>query len=608
MTLAGGSMWRPARAGDPAAALDMLRHYEPVLAFTEGEMFFPMNVDEYVRRSALYQRLADHGTELLARSGELTVQGLGEIGASRFGEKLFLRFVERPVNGTTLRNWNAHRPKLKERRHLSGVGLIDRLGDAIARIPTPGGSHAAEGTVASAHLQYADVLSHAPRFVYYGRVIEERAYTVLNYHFFYAMCDWRSSFFGAGDHQGDWQQVSVFLANMADGYLEPAWVACESAGGVEVRSWDDAGLSRIENHPEVFVAAGSHAGYLSAGDFTAPAELEVLRPLSIFRDGIAQLSTSIAGGAARERRPTRAPTVPFVDYASGDGVRIGPGRSCGWEPVVIDQSDAWAEDYRGVWGPDERGAFAAGRSHGGPRYDSDGNVRRSWGDPVGWASLDRQAVPAMVDVELSRRIEVLEHDAAVAFEGAGNLRSVLPQLELEIEALEVAPGSGPLLAKRRRQLDRVEAEIDEYEARRIEDLTSADACRNLRRSRDAKDDHARKKIGSGFARPVAGSSQKRAADIAAGAVAAAILLGAVALLLAGAPWYAAVVLLIVGAFMVDNVLRGTFESFVNNAAIVLAVATGVILVYEVFWPLAIFALAAMGVLLLISDVRELRAR
>ena len=602
MTSAGGSIWRPVRAGDPAANLELLRRYEPVLAFTEGEMFFPMNVDEYVQRSALYQRLEDGRTELLASSGELTTRSLAETGASRFGDRLFLRFVERPVNGATLRNWSAHRPKLKERRHLSGVGLIDRLGDAIARIPAPGGAHAAEGTVASAQLRYAQTLSRAPRFVYYGRVLEERAYTVLSYHFFYAMCDWRTSFFGAGDHQGDWQQVSVFLANVGDGYLEPAWIACESAGRVDVRGWEDPSVSRIENHPGVFVAAGSHAGYLSAGDFITHAELEALRPLANFRDRVAHLWNN-----AGDRKAARALAVPFVDYASGDGVRIGPGRSCGWEPVVLDESQAWAEDYRGAWGPDERGAFAARRSHGGPKYDADGNVRRSWSDPVGWASLDRQAVPAMVDVELSRRIEVLEHDAAVAMEGAGTLRSVLPQLQLEIEALEVAAsGSGPLLAKRKRQLDRVEAEIEEYEARRTEDLISADACRNLWRSRDVNDS-TRTRPGSA-ARTVAGLPRKKATDISAGVIAAAMVLGAVVLLVMGAPWYTAVVLLIVGAFVVDNVLRGTFESFVNNAAIVLAVATAVILVYEVFWPLTIFALAALGILLLISDVRELRAR
>ena len=601
MTSRSGSIWRPVRAGDPAASLELLRRYEPVLAFTEGEMFFPMNVDEYVRRSALYKRLEDGRTELLARGGELTARGLAETGASRFGDRLFLRFVERPVNGATLRNWSAHRPKLKERRHLSGVGLLDRLGDAIARIPAPGGAHAAEGIVASAQLRYAETLSRAPRFVYYGRVIEERAYTVLSYHFFYAMCDWRTSFFGAGDHQGDWQQVSVFLANVGDGYLEPAWIACESAGRVDVRGWEDPGVSRIENHPGVFVAAGSHAGYLSAGDFITRAELEPLRPLASFRDRMARVWDSVG-----DRRPARALAVPFVDYASGDGVRIGPARSCGWEPVVIDDSEAWAEDYRGAWGPDERGAFAARRSHGGPKYDADGNVRRSWSDPVGWASLDRQAVPAMIDVELSRRIEVLEHDAAVAMEGAGTLRRVLPQLQLEIDALEVASGSGPLLAKRKRQLDRVEAEIDEYEARRTEDLISADACRNLRRSRDVND--STKTRPASVARNVAGMSQKRTADVAAGVIAAAMVLVAVVLLVTGAPWYSAVVLLLVGAFVVDNVLRGTFESFINNAAIVLGVATGVVLVYEVFWPLTIFALAALGILLLISDVRELRAR
>jgi hypothetical protein len=212
----------------------------------------------------------------------------------------------------------------------------------------------------------------------------------------------------------------------------------------------------------------------------------------------------------------------------------------------------------------------------------------------------------MVDAELARRIEVLEHDATVAMEGAGTLRSVLPQLQLEIEALEAVPGAAPLLEKRKRQIDRVEAEIGEYETRWTEDLASADACRNLRRSRDASN---RPKVSpASGATAVASTSQERTADVSAGLIAAAMVLAAVVLLVIGAPWYTAVLLLVLGALVVDNLLRGTFESFVSNTAIVLAVATGVILIYEVFWPLTIFALAALGILLLVSDVRELRAR
>ena len=38
----------------------LLRHYEPVLRFTQGERFFPVDVERYVQRASLwYQRPGD---------------------------------------------------------------------------------------------------------------------------------------------------------------------------------------------------------------------------------------------------------------------------------------------------------------------------------------------------------------------------------------------------------------------------------------------------------------------------------------------------------------------------------------------------------------------
>ena len=44
--------------------------------------------------------------------------------------------------------------------------------------------------------------------------------------FFYAMKDWRSTFGGVNDHEGDWEQVTLFLTE-SDAAEEPelAWVA-----------------------------------------------------------------------------------------------------------------------------------------------------------------------------------------------------------------------------------------------------------------------------------------------------------------------------------------------------------------------------------------------
>ncbi len=64
--------------------------------------------------------------------------------------------------------------------------------------------------------------------VYYGRVVREAGYIVLQYMFFYAMNDWRSSFYGVNDHEADLEQIFVYLSDEVGGPLQPCWVAYAS--------------------------------------------------------------------------------------------------------------------------------------------------------------------------------------------------------------------------------------------------------------------------------------------------------------------------------------------------------------------------------------------
>ena len=48
---------------------------------------------------------------------------------------------------------------------------------------------------------------------------------------------------------------------------------------------------------------------------------------------------------------TRSPLrIPFIDFARGDGLAIGPGQAHEWTPNVIDETTPWASKYRGLWG------------------------------------------------------------------------------------------------------------------------------------------------------------------------------------------------------------------------------------------------------------------
>ena len=50
---------------------------------------------------------------------------------------------------------------------------------------------------------------------YYGHVSRDGGYVVLQYWYFYPMNDWRSTFGGVNDHEADWEQVTIFLADCA---------------------------------------------------------------------------------------------------------------------------------------------------------------------------------------------------------------------------------------------------------------------------------------------------------------------------------------------------------------------------------------------------------
>src|SRR5262249_34838901 len=46
---------------------------------------------------------------------------------------------------------------------------------------------------------------------YYGRIWQDKTWTVLQYHYFYAHNDYRTAAEGFNNHEADWEMVAVFL-------------------------------------------------------------------------------------------------------------------------------------------------------------------------------------------------------------------------------------------------------------------------------------------------------------------------------------------------------------------------------------------------------------
>jgi hypothetical protein len=393
---------------DPSPDRLLLRAFEPVLRFTDGELFLPTAVDRYVARCSLWVGGPRRSPAPLVPAGGLTLDRLADLGAQFRDRPLYLRLVQQQLTRSQVRTWRRQtRPRLRSTARLAAVGVLARLVDVVLRL-----SLLVRGRVPRGHVAAAESATRADAAVdgrpYYGRVVVEAGYTVLQYWYFYAFNDWRSTFHGVNDHEADWETVAVYLAGTGTA-ATPAWVAASSHdhdGAVLRRRWDDPELSREGDHPVLHPGAGSHSGAFVAGDYVVSVELPALRRL--------------LDRLRRRGRPahTHGFAVPFVDYARGDGVAVGPGHDLVWHTETIDDATPWVRGFRGLWGLDTRDPLGGERAPAGPRYERGGTVRRAWADPLGWAGLatvaptaaeERAALRARLG-EIGTRVRALDEE------------------------------------------------------------------------------------------------------------------------------------------------------------------------------------------------------
>jgi hypothetical protein len=438
-------------AGDAAVGerdVALLRRFEPIVRFTDGELFLPASVDEYVRCCQLLERGPDRKQLVAVPEGALTIEHLVELGAAYPRPGQFLRFVDEPFTPIQVAKWRrrSDRPRFHDAGRLSRVGVFSRGIDALSRASLIFRGRNASGAEAAAETKYRTRM-RSDRHPYYGRVVRDGGYTVVQYWFFYAYNDWRSRVFGVNDHEGDWEQISVYLAG-DDGDLSPAWVvssAHDEVGDDLRRRWDDPDLTIEGEHLVVYAGLGSHSGAYLSGEYLTTHDVPAFSRLfkvtrRISRTFLPWTRDHVHTGLS----------IPYIDYARGDGVAIGPGQERVWEPVRVDETTPWVVHYRGLWGNDTQDPLGGERGPAGPRYERSGLVRASWGDPVGWAGLrkvapsEQAAVDALhvrlaeLDVEVERLDEQIgPHQSRLrAAVASGEVVSGIDELELSTLAAE----------------------------------------------------------------------------------------------------------------------------------------------------------------------------
>jgi hypothetical protein len=388
----------------------LLRRFEPIVRFTEGEFFLPTAVESYVARCELLEHADDRApSSVVADKGTLTLERLATLGADHLAPGQYLRLVDEPMSRVEVAKWRVRsdRPRFHGAVRLARVGVLSRGLDALSRASLIFRGRNAAGTQAAAETEYRTAMrpDHHP---YYGRVVRDSGYTALQYWYFYAYNDWRSRVFGVNDHEADWEQVIVYLAGPDDD-LQPVWVAAsahDEVGDDLRRRWDDPDVTRVGDHPVIHAGLGSHSGAYLPGDYLTTHDIPAFAGLLRFTRRISRTFLPWT----REQDHVGL-SIPYVDYSRGDGVSIGPGQDRSWDPVLIDESTPWVMQYRGLWGNDTQDPFGGERGPAGPRYERSGRVRTSWGDPIGWAGLRKVAPDEQRGVEnLTVRLAELDDE------------------------------------------------------------------------------------------------------------------------------------------------------------------------------------------------------
>lgn len=605
----------------PTAAtgdLELLRRFEPMVRYTRGEQFFPSAIQGYLRRCSLWAHYPDGVEELLAPEGQLSLETLIEPRPAAFGTVHFLRLV--PVLTLTESAQAINDRRALERRtrnvfhagqgRLARGGLLPRLFDALFSATLLLRGRVPGATAAAAELEYHQQLAADENYVYYGRVLRQGGWTILQYWFFFYYNNWRSGFRGVNDHESDWETLLVYLYE-EEGALKPEWAAFASHdfhGDDLRRRWDDRDeLELVDGHPVVYAGAGSHASYFRRGEYQAEVSLplpkRVEKGLKIWQKFWTETLGQTGGGG---RNPFR---IPFVDFARGDGLSVGPGQEKEWTAVVIDESTPWVSQYRGLWGLFARDPISGENAPAGPMYNRDGAPRGAWYDPLGFAGLDCIAPPP-------QELHLLDGRCKSLKERQAELERLLPEKTDELQSLGIELKSmegNPHLAKQHellaQKVTEIAGQVRDLRREQSQNIALLDSLSNrlARLQAGIKDDprgHIRR-----LATPVNPATARFNRFVEAwAAVSLSLLLLAMLAVSYFAPHYLwmGALLLILGFIIVESLLRGTFTNTISNISVILAVIASLILFFHFWRTILLIGLAAAAVLLLVQKLRELR--
>jgi hypothetical protein len=590
-----------------------------------------MDVAPYIKACSLWVQRPGEEAVCVVPGGKLNLDRIAQQPLDEAGAVHFLKFTDPQdigpdARGRRLRLFRRRAKDRKESRaafragrgRLARVGYFSRFVDALYSIALLARGRVPGAAAAAAHVSYERIMKKQEHYRYHGRVIRQDGWVVLQYWLFYPFNDWRSGFFGANDHEADWEKIFVYLSETDEGEVRPEWVAyaAHNYNGDNLRRrWDDPEVGKVGEHPVIYVGAGSHASYYAPGEYLTELDIPLPRPLA--RVGAAVRSFwkmrlgQYVGDGEEEDDSSGYFHIPFVDYARGDGLTVGPGGDKEWDPprLMLEPYPDWVCGYRGLWGLYARDPFEGEDAPAGPRYNRDKSVSRAWYDPVGWSGLDKVPPPdEALGAALEEREEIAARCQALRTE-IGEKSRELKKLGVELSAMRHRSHLDKPYEEGTRRVAELSAELDGLRAQLATDAAVSESLGEYAaRLRAGEREPARAHISRAH-RPASDAELRvsRVAEAWAAASVSLVLISFVAIALFERDHLISMLVFSISLFaFVEAGFRGRLVNLVSSANIGLAVVATLVIVYEFFWQLVVAAVLIVGLYVLWDNLRELR--
>jgi hypothetical protein len=611
------------------AATALLRRFEPVIRSTTGDKFYPMDVEPYVRACSLWVQRPGEEAVCIVPGGKLSLDRLAQQPMDEAGAVHFLKFTDAEDlgpdgRGRRLRLFRRRAKDRKEstrafragRGRLARVGYFSRFVDALYSIALLARGRVPGESAAAASVAYERIMAEQEQYRYHGRVLRQDGWIVLQYWLFYPFNDWRSGFFGANDHEADWEKVFIYLSESEDGEVSPEWVAYAAhnyTGDNLRRRWDDPELEKVGEHPVIYVGAGSHASYYAPGEYLTELTLPLPSPLARVSGAIRTFWKTRLGQYVGDGEEDGGGyfSIPFVDYARGDGLSVGEGGDRSWdEPRLIsDPPPDWVSGYRGLWGLYARDPFEGEDAPAGPMYNRDKSINRAWYDPVGWAGLDKVPPPTeTLEAVLEQRADIISRCDVLRNEIDDKSRQ-LKKLGAELAAMRDRSHLDAPYQEGTKRVAELSGELDRLRGKLATDEgVSESLAEYAGRLKAGERDPARSHISRAH-RPASEDELRvsRVAEAWAAISVSLMLISFVGIAMFEREHLISMLVFSIAFFaFVEAGFRGRLVNLVSSANIGLAVVATLIIVYEFFWQLVVAAVLVIGIYVLWDNLRELR--